>query len=124
MKKLIIITALVLFMLHPVIAMPPTVDLWFRWTPNPSIELVTSYVIQKAIGTSTNFVDVTIAPGTTNIWAVKGLTNNTYMFRLIAINGSGRSRPSKELIYPTNAPSSPNQFQFTVPPQPITPPTS
>lgn len=90
-------------------------DLWFSWTPNPTNELVTSYVIQQATGTSTNFVDVVTAPGTTNKWVVRNLGNNSYKFRLVAVNGAGRSGPTPWISYPTNSPSTPTNFNFSTP---------
>jgi len=80
--------------------------------------MVTGYLIQQATGTSTNFVDAVTAPGSTNSWVVRNLNaNNSYKFRLVAVNGAGRSLPSNVLTIPTNAPASPLDFQFTNPPQ-------
>lgn len=90
-------------------------DLWFTWTPNPSNEAVTGYVIQQATLPNTNFVDVVTAPGTTNVWPVRSLPNGSFKFRVVAVNGVGRSVPSAELVYPTNAPSQPQNFQLTTP---------
>lgn len=109
MKKALSILALTVLLVTSVSA----VDLWFKWTPNPTNEMVTSYVIQQATGTSTNFVDVVTAPGTTNTWPVRGLGNGSYKFRLVAVNGAGRSVPSSVVSYPTNAPSQPANFQLT-----------
>jgi len=114
MKKILSVLFLALFLVTSASAL----DLWFSWTPNSTNEVVTSYVIQQATGiNSTNFVDVVTAPGTTNVWVVRGLANNSYKFRLVAVNGAGRSVPSNVLSYPTNAPSAPTNFQFAVPPQ-------
>lgn len=109
MKKLILILSLVVTLAVSASAL----DLWFAWTPNPSSEAVTSYVIQQATGTSTNFVDVVTAPGTTNVWAVRGLGSGAYKFRLVAVNGAGRSQPSTVISFPTAVPSSPANFSLT-----------
>ena len=111
MKKLILTLLLAVSLVGSVNAL----DLWFKWTANPSTDLVTSYVIQQAIGTSTNFSDVVTAPGNTNAWVVRNLGNNSYKFRLVAVNGAGRSVPSNVLSYPTNSPGQPQDFQFTAP---------
>lgn len=113
MKKFISILSLAMF----IVVSASAFDLWFTWSPNPSSEAVTSYVIQQATGTSTNFIDVVTAPGTTNIWPVRGLKNNSYKFRLVAVNGAGRSTPTAWIAYPTNSPSMPTNFNFTTPPQ-------
>ena len=112
MKKLILISLLSVFL----VASAGALDLWFSWTPNPSNEAVTSYVIQQATGTSTNFVDTVTAPGTTNKWVVKGIGNSTYKFRLVAVNGAGRSLPSSVVSFPTNTPSAPADFQLSTAP--------
>jgi len=108
MKKALSILLLTIMLVTSVSA----VDLWFKWTPNPTNEMVTSYVIQQASGNSTNFFDVVTAPGTTNVWPIRGLGNGSYKFRLIAVNGVGRSIPSSVLSYPTNTPSQPTNFQI------------
>jgi predicted phage tail protein len=109
MKKLILILSLVVSMVVSASAL----DLWFTWTKNPPTEAVTSYVIQQATGTSTNFVDVVTAPGTTNVWSVRGLGNGSYKFRLVAVNGAGRSQPSAIITFPTSSPSQPSGFALT-----------
>jgi predicted phage tail protein len=109
MKKLILILSLVVSLAVSASAL----DLWFTWTKNPASEAVTSYVIQQATGTSTNFVDVVTAPGTTNVWAVKGLGNGSYKFRVVAVNGAGRSQPSTVVSFPTAVPSQPANFALT-----------
>lgn len=109
MKKLILILSLVMSLVVSASAL----DLWFTWTKNPPTEAVTSYVIQQATGTSTNFVDVVTAPGTTNVWAVRGLGNGAYKFRIVAVNGAGRSQPSTIVSFPTNVPSAPASFSLT-----------
>ena len=111
MKKFILISLLAVLTVYSAAAL----DLWFKWTANPASEAVTSYVIQQATGTSTNFVDVVTAPGNTNVWSVRGLPNGSYKFRLVAVNGAGRSQPSSVLSFPTNTPSAPADFQFTNP---------
>lgn len=90
-------------------------DLAFVWTLNPSNEMVTSYIIQKATLPSPNFVNVVTCAGTTNYGIVKGLGNGSYKFRLVAINGVGQSPPSNELSYPTNTPGSPINFNYAPP---------
>ncbi len=109
MKKLILIISLAVSMVVSASAL----DLWFTWTPNPSSEAVTSYVIQQSTGTSTNFVDVVTAPGNTNVWTVKGLGNGSYKFRIVAVNGAGRSQPSTVVTFPTVVPSTPANFALT-----------
>jgi predicted phage tail protein len=109
MKKLMLILSLAMF----VVVSASALDLWFAWTPNANSEAVTSYVIQQATGTSTNFIDVVTAPGTTNVWAVRGLGNGAYKFRLVAVNGAGRSQPSTVVSFPTNVPSAPANFSLT-----------
>ena len=111
MKKIILSMLLALSLVGSASAF----DLWFKWTANPSNDLVTSYVIQQAVGTSTNFVDTVTAPGTTNVWVIRSLANGSYKFRIVAVNGAGRSIPSNVLSYPTNAPGAPSDFQFTNP---------
>lgn len=111
MKKLIFTSLLALFVAFSASAL----DLVFKWSANPSNEMVTSYVIQQATGTNVNFNDIVTAPGTTNTWAVKNVNNGLYRFRLVAVNGVGRSVPSVEIAYPTNAPSQPAQFQLIFP---------
>lgn len=111
MKKFILISLLAVMVAFSSSAF----DLWFKWTPNPANEAVTSYVIQQATGNSTNFTDVVTAPGTTNLWAVRGLNGSAYKFRLVAVNSAGRSVPSAVLSYPTNSPSTPTNFNFSTP---------
>lgn len=111
MKTRLLILALFLTMAFSASAL----DLWFTWTPNPTNELVTGYVIQQATLPNTNFVDVVTAPGTTNTWPVRNVGNGSYQYRLVAVNGAGRSTPSAVLAYPTNAPSQPQNFQFATP---------
>lgn len=108
MKK----TLLILSLAFALVGSASAFDLYFTWTPNGTNEMVTSYVIQQATLPNTNFVDVVTAPGSTNVWPVKSLGNGSYKFRLVAVNGAGRSIPSSELSYPTNAPSQPQSFQF------------
>lgn len=122
MKKFvsILVTSMIVLILSSIIASPALgIDLYFTWKANPSAELVTSYVIYQAnnIG-STNFGPfrpVSTAPGSTNVWPVRGLSPGTYKFRVVAINGAGGSLPSNEVTYPTNNPSKPLEFQITVP---------
>jgi hypothetical protein len=90
-------------------------DFWFTWKHNPTNEFVTSYVIEQSKSPNTNFVAVVTISGTTNVGVIKGLTAGTYKFRLVAKNGVGTSKPSSELSYPTNAPSAPLEFNYTVP---------
>lgn len=109
MSKILPIITLSLLLASTVLA----TDLWFTWSPNPTNEMVVSYVIQQANLPNTNYFDVVTAPGTTNVWPVRGLTTGGYGFRLVAVNGAGRSVPSLPIYYPTNVPSQPSTFQFT-----------
>lgn len=111
MKKFLSISLTLLFLSSATFA----ADFWFTWKHNPTNEFVTSYVIEQSKAPSTNFVAIVTVPGTTNVGVVKGLTAGTYKFRLVAKNGAGTSQPSSELSYPTNAPSVPTEFNFTVP---------
>lgn len=111
MKKILSVIFLSVFLVSAASA----VDLWFTWTANPTNEMVTSYVIQQAVLPNTNFLDVVTAPGSTNTWPVRSVGNGSYQYRLVAVNGAGRSTPSAAVSYPTNAPSQPQNFQLTTP---------
>ena len=54
MKKTLFVIATIAFLTTTVLA----TDLWLTWKPNPSSEMVTSYVIEQAKAPSTNFVQV------------------------------------------------------------------
>jgi hypothetical protein len=110
MKKFLTILA-VLMVTSTVLA----VDLWVTWKPGNTNEFVTSFVVEQAKAPSTNFVPVVTFSGTTNTGVIRGLTPGDYSFRLIAKNSVGSSPPSNVISYPTNAPSSPVEFKFTVP---------
>ena len=92
-----------------------SLDLWVTWKPGNTNEFVTSFVVEQAKAPSTNFVAVVTFPGTTNVGVIKGLTSGDYKFRLIAKNSVGSSAPSNVISYPTNAPATPIEFNFTVP---------
>jgi len=101
MKKTLFVIATIAFLTTTVLA----TDLWLTWKPNPSSEMVTSYVIEQAKAPSTNFVPVVTVSGTTNVGVVKGLTAGSYKFRVVAKNAVGSAPPSNEVAFPTNAPS-------------------
>ncbi len=109
MKKLI----LILTIAASLIASASAIDLWFAWTPNQPAEGVTSYVIQQAVGTSSTFSDVVTAPGNTNRWVIKSVSAGSYKFRLVAVNGIGRSQPSSVILFPSTLPSAPGDFVLT-----------
>lgn len=92
-----------------------TTDLWFTWKASPANEMVTSYVIEQAKLPSTNFVPTVTISGTTNVGVVRGLTAGSYKFRVVAKNAVGSAPPSNEVSYPTNAPFTVLEFQFTTP---------
>lgn len=104
-----------LFAIMFIAASVSAVNLWFIWDANPESEMVTSYIIQQVKLPATNFVDVVTVIGTTNVGVVKNLKAGTYKFRIVAINGLGRSLPSTEVNYPTNTPTVVTNFQITVP---------
>ena len=115
MKKFIVTLALFAVLVLQA-AVSTTYDLWFIWKANPPSESVLNYVIEKATAPNTNsFIPVVTISSTTNVGVVKGLTPGTYRFRLVAKNGVGSSLPSNILNYPTNAPSTAAEFNFTVP---------
>ena len=115
MKKIFATFALLVMFTLAWAATPSTYDLWFTWKANPVYESVTSYVVEKATLPNTNFVAVITVSGTTNVAVVKGLSAGSYKFRLIAKNGVGSSGPSNVLDYPTNAPTTVLEFNYTTP---------
>lgn len=115
MKKLLITLAALTTLTLAWAATTNTYDLWFTWKANPAYESVTNYVVEQAKAPSTNFVPVVTIAGTTNVGVVRGLTSGTYKFRLVAKNGVGSSPPSNVLNWPTNAPTTVLEFQYTTP---------
>ena len=114
MKKLFYILALSVALILPVMG----ADIWFTWTHNPPIELVSSYRMEyQKLPVVTNWTYLTSVPGTTNVAIVRGVQSGfTYKFRMFAQNSVGiGTNLSNVILLPTNAPSAVLNYQLTNP---------
>lgn len=112
MKKLLMILALSVALISPVLG----ADVWFTWTQNPPIELVSSYRMEyQKLPAVTTWTFLTSVPGTTNVAVVKGIQGGyTYKFRMFAQNSLGVGTNLSNVIQiPTNTPSAVLNYTLT-----------
>lgn len=112
MKKLLMALCLFVALSKKVCA----ADIDFSWTPNPSAEMVSSYIIEyKRLPGVTNWTLLTSFPGTTNLATIKNLqAGYKYEFRAFAVNAVGKgTNQSTVILLPTNSPSVVSNFTGT-----------